>query len=116
MKPGTFKDVYELSHSTMCPKPTGWAYHRPEYIARTCDKCGIHLLDVKLASLLDDTSGIVEGKRWEMVVTNCYTNKVAKQMKKRRPLMNTCRMGETVYIISMLLINTAVSYGFAVEK
>ena len=60
IKPGTFKETYELPHSTMCPKPTGWAYHRPECIEQTCDTCGVNLLDIKLASLLDDTSGIVE--------------------------------------------------------
>ena len=41
---------------------TGWEYDRLEGIARTCNKCGVHLLDVKLASLLDDTSGILEWK------------------------------------------------------
>ncbi len=29
-----------ISYRTMCPKSTGWAYDRPEYIARTCDKYG----------------------------------------------------------------------------
>ena len=85
IKPGTFKDTYELSHNTiiLCTKSTGWAHHRPECIARTCDKCRVHLFDVKLAALLDDTSCIVEWKRWEMVVTTCYTNKVAKQVKEK---------------------------------
>ena len=95
VKPGTFKDLYELSHSTMCAKPTGWAYHRPECITRTCGKCGVHLIDVKLAPLLD-TSGIVEWKRWEMVVTTCYTNKVAKQVKKRKPLMKSGTISDLV--------------------
>ena len=88
IKPGTFKDTYELSHSTiiLCSKSTGWAHRCHECIARTCDKCRVHLFDVKLTSLLDDTSGTVEWKQWEMVVITCYTNKVAKQVKKRKAL------------------------------
>ena len=46
---------------------TGWAYDRLEGIARTCNKCGVHLLDVKLASLLDGTSGILEWKCGQII-------------------------------------------------
>ena len=58
--------------------------------------CGIHKLDIKLASLLDDTSGIVERKRWQMVVTACYTNKVAKQLKKRKRQIQSGNIGDFV--------------------
>lgn len=41
---GPIADKYELLDLTLCPKDDN-PYHKLDCIYRTCDRCGVHLLD-----------------------------------------------------------------------
>ena len=52
--PGIFKDVYDISASTMCRKESNQKFHHPDCINRKCEACGVHKLDAVLEPLLAD--------------------------------------------------------------
>lgn len=83
LQPGCVKDAYELVSYTMCDRAVDMQFNKPACIKRTCNECGVDKLDSKLGPILKDPTKEIEWKCWEMVFTTCYSNNVAKQVKKR---------------------------------
>lgn len=91
-QPGTFRNLYDVSDSTMCSKPIDSEFHIPACIKRECGECGVNQLDHKLSAF--DQTRPLEWKRWEMMETQCHTNKETKTVKKRGLIMKAGTFNE----------------------
>lgn len=99
LQPGCVKDAYELISYTVCDKAVDMQFNQPACIKRTCIECGVDKLDSKLRPIVKEPTKEIAWKCWEMVFTTCYSNKAAKQVKKRSLVTKT---GTTAAFVSEL--------------
>ncbi|KAJ8046204.1 hypothetical protein HOLleu_04813 [Holothuria leucospilota] len=94
-QPGAFKDLYDLSQSTMCEKPQGSKFNDLSCITRKCDECGVDKMDDKLEILLKDGNKELHWKSWDMVTATVHSRK-KKDVKKRSLVEKSGTMADLI--------------------
>ena len=83
LQPGTFRNEYDLAACTMCEKPSGEKFFRPQCIQRKCRKCGIAKLDEKLQGIMSQRNKVI-WQGWEIVTTMYHGEKRFQKNQKEK--------------------------------
>ena len=81
LQPGTFRNEYDVAACTMCKKPSGEKFFRPQCIQRKCRKCGIAKLDEKLQGIMSQRNKVI-WQRWKIVTTMYHGQKRFQKNQK----------------------------------